>query len=73
MHLKRVNFMVCESCLNFKKCHDHLKNNLEALSDTKYVYPCDSAVSLLSLDSNNQILRDIRMGMFIVLFSTAGC
>lgn len=41
--------MECESFLDKKECYDHLKNNLEHLSDTKYVYPYDSAISLLCI------------------------
>ena len=40
--------MECKSFLNKIECYNHLKNNLEVLSDTKYVYPYDSAISLLS-------------------------
>lgn len=46
---KRANFMAHESFLNKKEHYDHFKNNMEALSDTKYVYPYDSETSLLSV------------------------
>lgn len=46
---KRANFTIHESFLNKKEHYDHFKSNMEALSDTKYAYPYDSEISLLTV------------------------